>query len=89
MGENMAVKITRSSEFDSEIIINDSIKVTINAQNFKNNGEMDVEFDDTKLTEAEASTIVESYFSKVLEIIELKNKHDKVMELKSKIGEIE
>lgn len=83
----MAVTITKSSETESEIIINNAVKVTITAESFNSNGEMSVEYDEKLVTEAEATEIVNSYFSKVLELIALKEKHDKLVEITEKIGE--
>ena len=83
----MAVTITKSSETEWEIIINNAVKVTITAESFNSNGEMSVEYDEKLVTEAEATEIVNSYFSKVLELIALKEKHDKLVEITEKIGE--
>ncbi len=77
------------SDKETEIIINESIKVTISEDSFNATGEMSVEYDETKLTEAEASAIVNEYFSKVLNVIANNEKADKIESLKERIGEIE
>ena len=87
MGENMAVTITKSSDSESEIIINNSVKVTISESSFNSTGEMSVEYDYKMVTEEEATAIVNSYFSKVLEMIALKEKHDNLVAITEKIGE--
>lgn len=72
---------------NTEIIINDLVKVNINEDSFNASGEMSVEFDDTKITEAEATAMVNEYFEKVMEILKLREQEDKLLETQSKIGE--
>ncbi len=85
----MSVRMEKISDKETEIIINESIKVTISEDSFNATGEMSVEYDETKLTEAEASAIVNEYFSKVLNVIANNEKADKIESLKERIGEIE
>ncbi len=85
----MSVRMEKISDKETEIIINESIRVTISEDSFNATGEMSVEYDETKLTEAEASAIVNEYFSKVLNVIANNEKADKIESLKERIGEIE
>jgi len=64
------VKITKSDEKETIFTIHDNIKVTLVAENFNNNGEMVVEFDEDKITQEEATTAVNDYFEKLLESLE-------------------
>ena len=85
----MSARISKSSEKETEIIINEAIKVTISEASFNATGEMSVEYDETKLTEEEASKMVNEYFSKVLNVIVNNEQVDRTKELKEKMGEIE
>lgn len=65
----MSVRMETVSDKETEIIINETIKVKISEESFNSTGEMTVEYDEKLLTEAEASEIVNDYFSKVLHIL--------------------
>lgn len=65
----MSVRMETVSEKETEIIINESIKVKISADSFNSTGEMTIEYDEKLLTEAEASEIANDYFSKVLHLL--------------------
>lgn len=63
------ITIESSDNTTSEIIINNSIKVTINAESFNETGEMIVDYDDAVVTKNEATDMVNEYFEKVLTMI--------------------
>ena len=82
-------KIVRSDETETQFKIGNHITVTINAKDFKETKEMTVDYDESAVTEAEATEMVNTYFEQVLESIEQKKQQqqqDKTEELKEKIG---
>lgn len=67
MENNM--KIIESNDEAIKIELSHGIQVTFNLGEENTDGEMDVEYDESILTEAEASKIVNEYFEALLELI--------------------
>lgn len=74
----MSAKLINSDDKQIQMIINDSITVTIDFDAFEKDGAMDIDYDETLLTEQEATQLTQSYFDSILEFI--KNNADKIKE---------
>lgn len=85
----MSNKTPTSQAKQTEIIINDLVKVTIVEESFNATGEMSVEYDETKITESEATKLVNDYFSKVLNVIGNNEKTVSTESLNEIMGEAE
>ena len=77
MEKKMATtQILKSDEKETQFIINDSIRVTIDSEKFNENGEMTVDYDTELFSQEEVANLVNSYFANLVEYLENKENNE-------------
>jgi hypothetical protein len=69
-------QILKSDEKETQFIINDSIRVTIDSEKFNENGEMTVDYDTELFSQEEVANLVNSYFANLVEYLENKENNE-------------